>query len=247
MLAKYLSINNYDYAELNPEKLSYFIKHLSLRKTDLIDSYCLAVYAMSFSSSIKLSYFDSTEKLIKSYQSFINLVNKIDTQLKNFNHSQKYIYCESISKNTLDLIDFLDSIKKQSEKEIYSLICDLIPQTKEIIEKEKGIGIGLAIYLFPILYFSKNKTYKEIISYVGLSPRVFESGSSVKKSSKIDKRGFSLVRKSLFMSALSCVRFNPKFESFYNSMLERNKPKKVALIAVCNKIIRYLKNNYFRD
>ena len=33
----------------------------------------------------------------------------------------------------------------------------------------------------------------------------------------------------------------------YNSMLERNKPKKVALIAVCNKIIRYLKNNYFRD
>ncbi|WP_082858163.1 transposase [Campylobacter iguaniorum] len=146
----------------------------------------------------------------------------------------------------VNLIKELEDIKVASEDEIFNLVCELIPQTKYILDNEKGMGKNLAIYLFPIFYYSKDKNYKEIISFLGLTPTIYESGTSVKKRTKIDKKGSNLVRKALFMSALSCVRFNPKFKDFYERLLSNGKPKKVALIAVCNKMIRHLKNKYFR-
>lgn len=245
-LAKFLTLNRYKYSELNPNKISHFLKYLSDKKTDIQDSYTLAFYCYTFYDTMKFSNFNSDDKLLKSYQSFINLNVKIQTQLKNFLDNQKNILPTSLNKNISNIIRDLENLKTSNEDEIFSILCELIPQTKTILENEKGMGVNLAIYLFPVLYFQRDKNYKQIISFLGFSPVIFESGTSVKRREKINKKGSNLVRKALFMSALSCSRFNPKFKSFYERLISNGKPKKVALVAVCNKIIRHLKNQYFR-
>ncbi|HDX6330723.1 transposase [Campylobacter fetus] len=246
-ISNLLTQNNISYSELNPNKLSHFLRYFSDKKTDKEDSYILAFYAFMFKDTLKLTKFNYDDKLLKCNQSAINILNKISTQLKNFLDGQKSIMNPNLEKTLLNIVKNIEENKSVLEDDLFEYICLTIPNTLDILENEKGIGKSLAINLFPILDNNRDKNYKQIISFLGLSPKTFESGTSVKKRSSIDKKGSSLVRRSLYMSSLSCVRFNPKFSDFYMRLVSNGKPKKLALIAVCNKIIRHLKNKYFMD
>ncbi|RAZ50564.1 IS110 family transposase [Campylobacter hyointestinalis] len=245
-LAKVLTDLKIKYSELNPLKVSHFLKYISNKKNDKIDSYNLAYYSLKFENEIVFDSFNDKSKLLRSYQTLIELLNKINVQIQNYDDSQIHIYDKNIKSVIDGFLDISNDNKRMLEDKAFDLVCDLLPQTKTILANEKGIGKNLAIYLFPVFYFNQDKNYKQIISYLGLSPKVFESGSSVKKKSIIDKKGNSNIRKALFLSSLSCVRYNPKFKRYYEHLLTQNKNKKVALVAVCNKIIRHLKNQYFR-
>ncbi|RAZ51708.1 transposase [Campylobacter hyointestinalis] len=245
-IAKVLTDLKIKYSELNPLKVSHFLKYISNKKNDKIDSYNLAYYSLKFENEIVFDSFNDKSKILRSYQTLIELLNKINVQIQNYDDSQIHIYDENIKSVIDEFLDISNYNKRMLEDKAFDLVCDLLPQTKTILANEKGIGKNLAIYLFPVFYFNQDKNYKQIISYLGLSPKVFESGSSVKKKSIIDKKGNSNIRKALFLSSLSCVRYNPKFKRYYEHLLTQNKNKKVALVAVCNKIIRHLKNRYFR-
>ena len=49
--------------------------------------------------------------------------------------------------------------------------------------------------------------------------------------------GCARLRKSLYMPALVAVRFNPLMKAFYQKLLAKGKPKKVALVAVMRKLL----------
>lgn len=46
-----------------------------------------------------------------------------------------------------------------------------------------------------------------------------------------------MIRKVLYMSALVATRFNARMKFFYQSLLSRGKPKKLALVAVMRKLL----------
>ena len=50
----------------------------------------------------------------------------------------------------------------------------------------------------------------------------------------------------LYMAALTAIRRNPVFRTFYNRLLTRGRPKKVALVAVLRKLLTVL-NAIVRD
>ena len=77
------------HSALNPAKTSYFLKHLTLQKSDITDSYGLALYCRIFKSDLNPSVYNREYGLIKSYNSTILLLSKIQTQLKNFKKSQE--------------------------------------------------------------------------------------------------------------------------------------------------------------
>lgn len=202
-LQKILSNLKIKYSVLNPFKTSYFLKHLSSIKTDSKDSLGLAIYAKIFSINLFPDSFSKEYKLLKSYSTTLNLFQKINTQIKNFNKSQSYVYDDVLKQYLKELLKYVEDIKEKLRKINYEILKTFIPNTDEIITNNKGIGIDLAIVLFPILHFNRHKSAKEVISYVGLSPRVFQSESSVKKRLSINKIGSNNVRRVLFMNALS--------------------------------------------
>ena len=97
------------------------------------------------------------------------------------------------------------------------------------------------------MQYNKDKNYKQIISFLGLSPRVFQSGTSVLKYPHIDKKGQSKVIIDLYICALSCIRYNEYFKTKFDRLLANGKPKMVAIIAVMCQMIKYLKLRYFSD
>ncbi len=77
-----------------------------------------------------------------------------------------------------------------------------------------------------------------MVAYVGFSPRIYQSGTSVKGKGHICKMGKSQIRKLLYMCSLTAVRCNEKCKEMNERLLERGKPKRVAKIAVANKLLK---------
>ncbi|WP_122862936.1 transposase [Campylobacter showae] len=230
------------YSALSPSKTSYFLKHLTLQKSDITDAYGLALYCRIFKSDLNPSVYNREYSLIKSYNSTILLLSKIQTQLKNFKKSQDFVTDTELS----EIIKALTlQVKKTQEKLkliAFEILKSFVPNCEEIIRNNKGFGIDLALNLFPQLHFNRAKSEKQFISFLGLSPRIYESGSSVHKTKRINKRGSSAIRRVLYLSALVSSRFNAKFKERYENLISKGKKKKVAIVAVMCAIVRYLKS-----
>ncbi|MGP1533966.1 MAG: IS110 family transposase [Campylobacter sp.] len=230
------------YSALSPAKTSYFLKHLTLQKSDITDAYGLALYCRIFKSDLNPSTYNHEYNLIKSYNSTILLLSKIQTQLKNFKKSQDFVADTELSEIIKSLTVQVQKTQEKLKLIAFEILKSFVPNCEQIIKENKGFGIDLALNLFPQLHFNRAKSEKQFISFLGLSPRIYESGSSVHKSPKINKRGSSAIRRVLFLTALVSSRYNAKFKQRYETLVSKGKNKKVALVAVMCAIVRYLKS-----
>jgi transposase len=78
----------------------------------------------------------------------------------------------------------------------------------------------------------------QIAALVGVAPYHHESG--LLKWQRHIQGGRKSMRCILYMATLSAVRYNPSLSLFYLQLLERGKPKKVALVACMHKLLRIL-------
>lgn len=114
-----------------------------------------------------------------------------------------------------------------------------------------GLGRKTAAVLILISgAFQRFKSHKQLTAYVGLSPRLYQSGSSIKGRGSICKMGMSRIRALLYVCAWSAVRCNPGCKQLYERLLQKGKAKKLALIAVANKLLKQAfaiatKNTYY--
>jgi transposase len=101
-----------------------------------------------------------------------------------------------------------------------------------------GIGPTSALLLIVVSQgFQAFEHANQLIAYVGLAPRIYQSGKTVLKN-HINKQGAARLRKVLYMAAWSAKRFNKACQALYQRLLQKGKPTKVALIAVANKLIK---------
>ena len=75
----------------------------------------------------------------------------------------------------------------------------------------------------------------QIAKLVGVAPINRDSGTTERK--RRTHAGRATVRKVLYMAALVGTQRNAKLKTYYQSLLTRGKPKKVALVAVMRKLL----------
>ena len=98
-----------------------------------------------------------------------------------------------------------------------------------------GIGKRTANKLLTILSGNhKFNSAKEVAAYVGLNPQHAQSGTSL-NSVRLSKTGSSELRKMLYMPTLTAITHNPILKQFYEKLLSKGKPKKLAVCAVMRK------------
>jgi transposase len=102
-----------------------------------------------------------------------------------------------------------------------------------------GVGKKTAMALVVLSGgFKKFSNYKQLSAYVGLSPRIYESGTSVKGRPRICKMGMSRIRALLYLCSWSAKRCNRACKELYDRLVAKGKNKRLALIAVANKLIK---------
>ncbi|TMZ55993.1 IS110 family transposase, partial [Klebsiella pneumoniae] len=80
--------------------------------------------------------------------------------------------------------------------------------------------------------------YKKLIAYVGFSPRIYQSGTSIKGKGHICKMGKSQIRKLLYMCSWTAKRYNKACKVMYDRLRQRGKPERVIKIAIANKLLK---------
>lgn len=101
------------------------------------------------------------------------------------------------------------------------------------------IGVKTALFLIVVTDgFKKFENAKQLCSYVGITPTIRESGSSVRGRSRISKLGNRKLRNLLLLCSFSACKQNKGCREIYERITNKGKSKKLALIAVSNKLLK---------
>jgi transposase len=86
--------------------------------------------------------------------------------------------------------------------------------------------------------FTHLDNYRQLIAKAGLSPREHTSGTSIRGKVRITKMGGGLIRSKLNVCIFSAKKTNAACKALYDRLIAKVKNGKVALIAVCNKLLK---------
>jgi transposase len=125
------------------------------------------------------------------------------------------------------------------EKAMERKALDNCPELYRSMNSIPGIGPKTAIQLIVITHgFARFENGKQLAAYIGLCPRIFQSGTSVRGKSRICKMGMGRARALLYLCAMTARKGNRACRELYDRMRLNGKPPKVALIAVANKLLK---------
>jgi transposase len=125
------------------------------------------------------------------------------------------------------------------ETELLGLLEKRYPHEMTLLRSIPGIGRKTAGML--LLFaggFTHYTNYRQLIAKAGLSPREYTSGTSVRGKVRITKMGGGLLRSKLYLCSFSAKKANAACKALYDRLVAKGKNGKVALIAVCNKLLK---------
>lgn len=105
----------------------------------------------------------------------------------------------------------------------------------------KGIAdISAVSVLSELITLPTTLSSRACVSYAGLDPRVFESGTSVHKPPRISRHGNAYLRRALFLPAQSAAQHDPLARAFKERLIARGKKPMQAIVAVMRKLLTAL-------
>ena len=102
-----------------------------------------------------------------------------------------------------------------------------------------GIGDKTALMLLVCTEgFQRFTSSRELCSYAGITPIIRQSGTSINARPRISKMGNPKLRNLLFMCSFNACKYNKPCKALFDRIVAKGKSKKLALIAVCNKLLK---------
>lgn len=121
------------------------------------------------------------------------------------------------------------------------------PELRELSERllaVKGIGKLSALSLLAFVPELGTVTGNQAAALVGVAPYNCDSGKM--KGKRAIRGGRAKVRRAMYMAAQSARQHNAIIRDFYNHLMEKGKPHKVAIVAVIRKLV-HLANRLLED
>ena len=132
-------------------------------------------------------------------------------------------------------------LNEKLENEMNRISLEEYSETMENLQSIPGVGKQTAMMMCLITNnFEKFNHYKQLIAFVGFSPRIYQSGTSLKGRGHICKMGKSQIRKLLYLCSWSAKRWNKTCKEMYERLKEKGKPERVIKIAIANKLIKQI-------
>lgn len=107
-----------------------------------------------------------------------------------------------------------------------------------MLRRVEGVGPALSRMLLANLPELGQVSRRQAAALVGVAPFARDSGTH--RGHRVVWGGRHQVRQVLYMATLTAVRYNPVLRPYYESLLARGKPKKVALVACMRKLLTIL-------
>lgn len=243
----YLKLSHYLYEEqikvsvVNPLQIKHFVRMRMIKaKTDKKDAQMIALYGKRENPELWVP----TNKLINILQQINTAIEGLHKQASILNNQLEAFM--QIPDNDRELNKMLRALLRSVKAKISTLEDRMeeitlahYEDTFLALKSIPGIGNKTAIMLIATTNnFSKFSSSKKLSAFVGLVPRIYESGTSIKGKGHITKMGNRHMRKLLYMCAWTAKRHNQQCIQMYERLREKGKPEKVIKVAIANKLLR---------
>lgn len=239
-LALFLYLAGHQVSIVNPAQIKYYGRSLLRRsKTDKIDSRLIAEFAERHDLALWAPLSPSLQAL-KEQVRCLNVFKRDATQTSNRLGAAKDPMVCDLHKKHLDYIQgqikALESIIKELIKKDPSL-----EKQVDLLASIPGIGKVSAWNLLAELPdLGTFKCAKQLAAYAGLNPSIRTSGSSVKGRGSMSKMGSQLLRKVLYLPAMSLMGRQTAMRPFIDKLRSRGKKGKVIVGAVMHKLLHII-------
>jgi transposase len=222
---------------VNPRQARDFAKAMGyLSKTDAIDARVLSHFARTLYQSehrdrLLMKLPDAQQvalhALLTRHNQLIAMRVAEDNRLATCHKSQR---------------KSIEAVRKVIDKQLAVIDSDMDGLLKKhfadkvsLLKGCKGVGAGTQASVMAALPELGSLSHAQISKLVGVAPLNCDSGKH--KGKRITWGGRADVRSMLYMAALSAARYNPTIKPFYERLIAKGKPKKVALVACMHKLL----------
>lgn len=228
---------------VNPRQVRDFAKALGqLAKTDRLDARVLA----HFGAAIK-----PPQRPIKSADELeLDALVGRRTQLIEMLTAEKNrrgsAATETVRDEIKDHIDWLAERIAELDEQLQALLksSSLWLGKDDILQSVPGIGPVVSFSMLADLPELGTLSRQKISKLVGVAPLNCDSGQQ--RGTRHIYGGRARVRSMLYMAALTAARYNPVIKEFYERLLAKQKPFKVAITACMRKLLAII-NVMVRD
>lgn len=241
LLAQYLYEQGHCVSVLNPLSVKRFIQmKLSKVKTDKSDARAICEYACTNEVPLYTAK-DRNQAECLQLLRLMDTYLKHSTAIKNKIHGEKVLGMPSKAVYR-SLVRSLKSLQKEIgalEVRLMSLVKENQQSQLSLLKSIPGMGAKTAMVLLVLTDgFAKFENAAQLCCYAGITPTIRESGSSVRGRARISKVGNKKLRNLLFLCAFSACKHNKACREIYERITAKGKSKKLALIAVSNKLLK---------
>jgi transposase len=171
------------------------------------------------------------------------------TALKNQLHAEKAQAepCKGSIGRITKRISLIDKQEKEIKAELSSLIKN-DEQAKTLVPllcTLPGVAMVTACsVLAETNGFDLIRNKRQITSYAGLDIKEKQSGTSINGKPRISKKGNKYLRRSMHMAALTALRTDERFKSFFIRLISRHGIKMKAVVAIQRKLLELMYTLY---
>ncbi len=229
------------YSVINALQIKRYIQmKLERNKSDKKDAFHICMYGIEHDPEC----YQMPNQLYFECRALNNAIETITTEITSFKNklhalSRLEIDSKIIVTGYKKILRDLTVELKKFEAELYKKLEAWQPELVKQVRSVVGIGKrATAILIVSTQGFKHTENYRQLISYAGLSPKEYSSGSSIRGRVRICKQGGSLLRHTLYMCALNAKSTNGACKALFDRLVAKGKNKKLAIIAVANKLLK---------
>jgi len=224
-------------AIVDPRRVRSFAQAVGkLAKTDRIDASVIAHFA-------EVARPEPERKPEPERERLARLAGRRQQLVEMRNMEQSRLQTETDSgavrsiKAVLSLVEKeLERLERETDAALKSSQ-DLSRQAR-LLQSVPCVGRITVVVLLGMLSELGTLSRGKIAALVGVAPYNDDSGG--RQGVRRIRGGRESVRNALYMAALVGIRFNDRLKAFYDSLVGKGKPKKVALVAVMRKLLTIL-------
>lgn len=236
-LAEELDKAGYRVSVVNPVRIKgYAMSQLRRSKTDPLDGDVIADFCKTQEPPVWTPPSDEQKKL-RALVRHLEALKKSRTQQLN-----RLATCkdEEVQHSLQTLLDTINSEIEQIKQRINGFI-DQHPDLrnkKELLESIPGIGHKTAVHILAEMYdIQSYENAKAVAADAGVTASHYQSGTSVRRRSKISRMGKAAIRAAMHFPAITAMRCNPVIQKLVKRLEARHKENAVIRVAVMRKLM----------
>jgi len=234
-LAEHLHDVGFRISIVNPARVKGFAQSELVRtKTDKADAGLIARFCAAMTPEL-------WEPTLKKVRQLRDLVRRLEALIEMRQQERNRLEAATgvVSQQLQQHIEYLDDAIKETKRLINKHIDDDsdMRENKRLLESIPGIGEAtIHVILSEFSDINRFKNAKALSAFLGVAPRIRESGSSLRGRGMMSKMGRSALRKAFFMPALVALRYNPILKELKERLLAAGKPKMAIVGAAQRKL-----------